>query len=337
MRFVRPRSANYTFKKGWFANYNPGIEYNMAYNLDSSNNLFVGPQIGTLSTAFDASYNATITNVYDTSAQRISYDEVFDYHLSRADSIALCRAFKLSGMQTNPVNPTGMQPTGVDASFNPVAPGVAALLSAIVQTATDASGNIAADASGNDGWITGQLNHWIATAAAAQTTFQNTNIATANVDSFGVSDADIAIAMDKESGHVVLTDVSGSTATLSSAFNKGLCYQLDEAHIRAYAVSGTNAGPTILPGLRGDQVVFGLKSNATTVLAHGYEAAASILTNPVANMTFADLTISGSVPEPTVAFRVQLGCTASGPGAGTLDAAPLVDRLVPAADSTPSW
>jgi hypothetical protein len=336
MRFVRPRSPlpKYAFKKGCFADFNPGIEYNMP-TIDSSNNLFVGPSIGTLITAFDASYNGVVSHVYDISAQRITYDEVFDYHLSRADSITLCRAFTLVNMKTNPVDPAGLQAVDASGSFNPSAPGVAALLATIIQKAEDASGNIAADTEGTHGYITDQLDNWIATAAAAQGSFEGTNLAEANKSNFGVNDADVDIFMDEGSGHVVLTDVSGSVATLSEAFNAGLARQIDEAHLRAYAVSGTNAGPTILPGLRGDQVVFGLKSNATTVTAFGYEEPGSAAANPVGGMTFTTLTVSGLVPEPIVAFRVQLGCTNSGPGEGTLDAEP-DDRLVPAADSTPS-
>jgi hypothetical protein len=211
---------------------------------------------------------------------------------------------------------------------------VAALLATIIQTATNASGDIAADASGNDGYITGVLDNWIATAAAAQGSFEGTNLPEANKSNFGVNDADVDIFMDEGTGHVVLTDVAGSVGTLSSAFNAGLARQIDETHLREYKTAGTNAGPTILPGLRGDQVVFGLKSNASSVTAYGYEESDSKNDNPVSGMTFTTLTLSGSVPEPTVAFRVQLGCTNSGPGVGTLDS--LADRLVPAADSTPS-
>jgi hypothetical protein len=285
----------------------------------SSANCFVAPSICTLNTSFDASYNVVVSTLQTTESQTITYDRLFHYHLNDAESKTLCQAFTFTGLKTNPVDATGAQSAACTASFNPAHTGVAVILAKIIEHATDASGNIAADQAGTPGYLTGVLNAWISNYAQAY--FQSNWLASANKTV--VDNSDLTVDLIDNSGVAKITDLSGSVTSLSGAFDNGLAFQIDGPHLNAYAQTNSNDGPTFLPGLSGDDIVFGVLTTASTVAMKGYETAASIAANPIQGLSFNDLAAvtgdaaTNAVPTRTCAFKVTLGCAASAAGEGT--------------------
>jgi len=239
--------------------------------------------------------------------------------LNDADSKTLCQAFTFAGLKTNPVDPAGAQSASCTATFNPAHTGVSAILADIIEKATDASGNIAADVAGTHGYLAEVLNAWISNYAQAY--FQANYLAGANKTI--VDNSDLTVDLIDNSGVAKITDLSGSITSLGSAFDDGLALQIDGVHLNAYAQSNSNEGPTFLPGLSGDDIVFGVRTTASTVAMKGYETAASIAANPIKGLSFKDLaTVTGdpatnAVPVRVCAFKVTLGCATSAAGEGT--------------------
>ncbi len=277
-------------------------------NIATAANRFVGPAVPELKTAYEGTFNVVVSSDIVTSPQAVDYHEIFHYHLNNADSQTLCSAFHLSGMLTNPVGDS--QPNTATASL--VTSEASSILSNILEGATNSAGLIAANVAGARGWVSDELNKWI--ADYTQASFQASYVSLANTDTaHAVDNSDVTITMDASSGVVKITDLSGSVANIADCFDDDLCKQFDEAHLDAYKTAGSNAGPTQLPGLRGDVLVFALQSKPAHVDMAGEETQASKDSNSN-TMTFSDLDVTERIPKPVLAFSITLGCTASGAG-----------------------
>jgi broad specificity polyphosphatase/5'/3'-nucleotidase SurE len=65
--------------------------------VNASTNLFVSPTVGALTLTESGTYNVSVSNNYELDSVSQAYDDIFDFTLSVADSIALLNAFTVGG------------------------------------------------------------------------------------------------------------------------------------------------------------------------------------------------------------------------------------------------
>jgi len=232
--------------------------------LNATTKCFVSAEVGELLVDVSANYNVTLTDNQTLTQVSLAYDNILDYTLGQADSIAFLNAFSVAGIKLQlPNGLNDQQAAGATCGFG-VEP-VRNLMETVLNSATDPSGNKAHE------FLAETLNAVL--AQVNESTFTSTYATLANGDGTGgpnINLADIALGVDVSSS-VVTIDANTSATNIGSVCYgtvgaQALINQIDVNHINAYKSDTTDTiTTTAFPGLVGDQFVFGLRNNAPQV------------------------------------------------------------------------
>jgi len=300
--------------------------------LNASTNLFVSPTVGALTLTESGTYNVSVSNNYELEAVSQAYDDIFDYTLSVADSMALLNAFTVggssNGLNVNMPDPNTVQTAnGATCTFNVAS--VATTLTNVLASAKDASNSTVTQ------FLTDNLNQFLSNISLG--TFRNSYLTSnINIDlSAGISDGDITLGVDVSSGVVVYDASAGVTSIATACFSNAACSslinQVDLTHLLAYQKTTGNLNylkTTAFPALKGDQLVFVLQTDTPYVTLSYNKATSSAPSDPISlNAAFGTFSATSSGTDYTYAcaFRLTLGGastvaglpTGSVPNAGT--------------------
>jgi hypothetical protein len=312
----------------YYIPYNAGIVQDISSyptELNAKTKCFVSANVGDLVvTDVSATYNVTLSDNQTLTQVSLAYDNILDYTLSEADSIAFLNSFSVSGLKLSlPQGTADQAAAGATCSFSTNG-GVVPILEAVLTSATDASGDVAAS------FLAKTLNHVLMLAQVdedADKVFTTAYVSAVNGlnDLSGgpnINPSDIDLGIDVSSS-VVTIDANSSANTVGTKCygvvnnNDGaqaLINQIDTDHINAYASTTTDTiNTTAFPGLPGDQFVFGLLNNAPQV-RFLYNKATSSAPNDAAslNLPFLEFTTdpAGTCPirdnNWVLAFRITL-------------------------------
>jgi len=316
-----------------FNPYNAGIIADLSGSgVNASTNLFVSPTSGALTLTESGTYNVSVTNNYELDSVVKAYDDIFDFTLSVADSIALLNAFTVggssNGLNVNMPDPYTVQTAnGATCTFD--VSGVVSTLTSVLASATDASNSTVTQ------FLTANLNQFLSSLNLG--TFRNSYLTpNINIDlSAGISDGDITLGVDVSSGVVVYDASAGVTSIATACFSNAACSslinQVDLTHLLAYQNTTGNLNylkTTAFPALKGDQLVFVLQTDTPYVTLSYSKATSSAPSDPISlNAAFGTFSATSSGTDYTYAcaFRLTLGgaSTVAGlptgevPGAGT--------------------
>jgi len=297
--------------------------------LNASTNLFISPTVGALTLTESGTYNVTVSNNYELDLISKTYDDIFDYTLNVADSIALLNCFTVggtsNGLNVNMPSPFTKQTTnGATCTFDVSA--VVNTLTSVLATAVDASGSTTKQ------FLTANLNQFLSNVNMAS--FTDSYLLTSiNTDlSAGISSGDVTLGMDVSSG-VVVYDASGAVDSIGSAcFGNTACEslinQVDLAHLLAYQNTTGNLNylkTTALPALKGDQIVFVLHTDTPVVTMSYNKATSSAPSDPISlNAAWGTFSASSSGTDNSYycAFRLTLGGAGSSQAGAPTGAVP---------------
>jgi hypothetical protein len=299
--------------------------------LNASTNLFVSPTVGQMNLTESGTYNVTVSNNYDLDLVMKAYDDIFDYTLSVADSIALLNCFTVggtsNGLNVNMPSPFTKQTTnGATCTFD--VSGVVNTLTSVLAAATDASASTVKQ------FLTANLNQFLNNISIkTMQSFSDSYLTLINTDlSAGISDGDVTLGIDVSSG-VVVYDASGAVTSIGSAcFGNTACEslinQVDLAHLLAYQNTTGNLNylkTTALPALKGDQLVFVLQTDTPVVTMSYNKATSSAPSDPISlNAAWSTISASSSGTDFSYycAFRLTLGGAGSSQAGAPTGAVP---------------
>jgi hypothetical protein len=325
-------TSNASHSDSYYIPYNAGIVQDISSyptELNAKTKCFVSANVGDLVvTDVSATYNVTLSDNQTLTQVSLAYDNILDYTLSEADSIAFLNAFSVSGLKLSlPQGTADQAAAGATCSYNG---GAISILETVLASATDASGDTAA------AFLAHTLNHVLMLAQVDEdankvfTTAYVSEVNGLNDLSGGpnINPSDIDLGIDVSSS-VVTIDTNASAGSVGDKCygvvgnNNGaqaLINQIDTDHINAYASTTTDTiKTTSFPGLPGDQFVFGLKNNAPQV-RFLYNKATSSAPNDAASLDlpFLEFTTNPAGTCPirdnnwTLAFRLTMSKKANG-------------------------